>query len=104
MSSASKVGCFNVIPNPDTVGRPDSYLLCRETEPHKADLFNLLGGGLNFGPEPDQDKVVLDCAIREGSEEGGGELVVRAIGGIGLYEYPNPDRHRLHLVFASVVV
>ena len=76
MSSATKVGCFNVIPNTHTVGGSDSYLLCRETEAHKAGLFNLLGGGLNFGPEPDQDKVVLDCAIREGSEEGGGALVV----------------------------
>jgi len=74
-------------------------MLCEESAPGKAGLLNLPGCGF----DREQDRVVLNCATREAREEGGDDLIVRAIGGLGIYEYPNPDRHRLHLVFASVV-
>jgi ADP-ribose pyrophosphatase YjhB (NUDIX family) len=93
----SYIGCFNVIPHPDSEANPDSYLLCQETAQHKAGLLNLLGGGFERGI----DKIITNCASREAREEGGGKLEVQWIGGIGLYEYPNPDQHRLHIIVAS---
>ena len=83
------VSCFNVIPHLET---PDHYLLVEETDPQG--FFNLTGG--NYDPD---DKILPKGAEREATEES--ELITKAIGGIGLYQYPP---NRLHVIFAAVVV